>query len=69
MNVKVLKMSTFPVKSKNYWQVVVFPTISLYTSEYKERHISINFEWLFWTGTILLSKQEDCEEYIFTNTK
>lgn len=67
MNVKVLKMSTFPVKSKEFWQVVVFPTISLYTSEYKERHISINCEWLFWTITVLISKQEDCKECVFRN--
>jgi hypothetical protein len=44
--------STFPKKKECYWQLVLMPTISVYTSKC-DGHTAINMEWLFWCFTIL----------------
>jgi hypothetical protein len=56
MNIKVLTLSTHPRKTTDYWQCVFIPTVSAYFSSYdgESKHVAINFEWLFWSATILI---------------
>ena len=55
MKIKFLTMSTFPKRSVEFWQCVFIPTITAYSSYYdgENQHVAINFEWLFWSLTIL----------------
>ena len=53
MKLEILSMSTHPKKDTNYWQVVLFPTVSIYKTVEDEGHIAVNLEWLFWNITIL----------------
>ena len=56
MNIKVLTMSTHPRPKVDYWQCVFIPTMSAYFSSYdgENKHLAMNFEWLFWSLTILI---------------
>jgi hypothetical protein len=55
MKIKFLTMSTAPKSSTEFWQCVFIPTVSAYHSCYDgdNQHLAINFEWLFWSLTIL----------------
>jgi len=59
-------MSTTPKQSTNYWQCVFFPTVSAYYSAYdgENQHLAINFEWLFWSITILMYSNDKGPVYI-----
>jgi hypothetical protein len=47
-------MTTLPNKRDKFWQIVLFPTVSVYSSYAVEKHYSINVEWLFWTFTTII---------------
>lgn len=53
MNLKLLLTSTLP--GNRPWQVVVFPTVSVYN---EESHTVVNLEWLFWLITIINVKNK-----------
>lgn len=59
MNFDILRFSTLPNEKDRFWQVVLLPTVSVYSSVSKERHYSINLEWLFWTMTLLISNDKE----------
>lgn len=65
MSIKVLTMSTHPRKTTHYWQCVFIPTVSTYFSSYdgEYRHLAINFEWLFWSATILIHTDDKAAVY------
>lgn len=55
MNIKLAKFNTLPSKKDNFWQVVILPTISILNSiDRSDDYVAVNFEWLFWSFTILL---------------
>lgn len=60
MNVKLLTMTTTPNKRDDYWQCVFIPTVAMFHSVYddKNSHMAINFEWLFWSLTILINNDD-----------
>lgn len=60
MKIKLLTMSTAPNKREDYWQCVFIPTIAMFYSAYEDNtgHMAINFEWLFWSLTILISSND-----------
>jgi hypothetical protein len=59
MKIKLLTLSTFPRKNRQYWQIVFMPTVSMYHSHDDEKHVAINLEWLFWIATVLIYTNND----------
>ena len=48
--------NTLPNKKAHWWQVVLIPTIAIMNNvEKHDPYIAINFEWLFWSHTIIIS--------------
>ena len=60
MKIKLLTMSTMPNNRDEYWQLVFLPTVVVFQSSYDKDnpHMAINFEWLFWSLTVLISKHD-----------
>jgi hypothetical protein len=49
--------NTLPDKKDDFWQVVIFPTISIVNSLYTyDKYVCVSFEWLFWSLTFTFSK-------------
>jgi len=68
MKVKLLTLSTHPRKQTNYWQVILTPTVSVYHSaDHDDKHISVNFEWLFWIATVLIYTDDKRAVYNIEN--
>lgn len=65
MKIKLLTMSTVPNKRDDYWQCVFIPTIAMFYSSYEDdaNHMAVNFEWLFWSLTILISNNDQRAVY------
>lgn len=65
MNIKLLTMSTHPRKTTDYWQCVFIPTVSAYFSSYdgESKHVAFNFEWLFWSATLLIHSNDETVVY------
>jgi hypothetical protein len=61
MKVKLLTLNTLPSNKSNYWQFVFLPTISMYRSY--GSHYAINAEWLFWSVTLLIYKDDETGIY------
>jgi hypothetical protein len=61
MKIKLLTLNTLPCNENNYWQIVFLPTISLYKSF--GSHYAINAEWLFWSVTLLIYKDDETTVY------
>jgi hypothetical protein len=58
MKTKILTWSTTP--KDGWWQIVFIPTVTMYSNAYgDEKHVAINFEWLFWSLTILTYTEYD----------
>jgi hypothetical protein len=54
MNIKLF--STTPKKTDVFWQVVLFPTITvLRNSEFQGGYYAISVEWLFWSITTIIN--------------
>jgi hypothetical protein len=48
--------STLPDKRSHWWQVVLFPTISVMNNiQKRDPYIAFNIEWLFWSVTTIIS--------------
>lgn len=58
MKFDILRFSTLPNPKDKFWQVVLLPTVSVYSNTSQEKHYSINLEWLFWTMTFLIFKED-----------
>lgn len=69
MKIKLLTISTHPRKKVDYWQCVFIPTVSAYFSSYdgEDRHIAFNFEWLFWSATVLIYTNDKGAVYQIEN--
>jgi hypothetical protein len=64
MKLEIATFNTFPSKKDKFWQIVVLPTISILGNEEdKEEYMAINFEWLFWSLTLIIS--ENGKKYIY----
>jgi len=56
MSIKTKVYNTLPSKKDHWWQVVVLPTVSIMNNIHKyDPYLAINFEWLFWSFTTILS--------------
>ena len=60
MKMKLLTMSTTPNKRDDYWQIVFIPTVAMFYSKYENEtsHMAVNFEWLCWSLTILITNND-----------
>jgi len=57
MTVNRKLFNTLPDKKDDFWQVVIFPTISIVNSLYTyDKYVCVSFEWLFWSLTFTFSK-------------
>jgi hypothetical protein len=69
MNIKLNMYNTLPNSKAHWWQVVLLPTVSVMNNIQKyEPYIAFNFEWLFWSFTIIITygeKQQESNTYIF----
>lgn len=60
MNVNAKLFNTLPSKKDTFWQMVLLPTISVLNSvDPYDEYVAINFEFLFWSLTILISNDND----------
>jgi hypothetical protein len=58
MNVKLF--NTAPSPKEQFWQLVVIPTMTLLRSpEPSDAYTVVSFEWLFWSLTFIIGKQND----------
>lgn len=59
MTISTTTFNTLPNKKDSFWQVVIFPTISVLNSlDRNDSYVAINTEWLFWSFTIILSSND-----------
>lgn len=59
MRIKTATFNTLPSKKDHFWQLVIIPTISVLNSITKrDAYIAFNFEWLFWSFTILFENDK-----------
>jgi hypothetical protein len=64
MTIKLTTHATLPLKRRDYWQIVFFPTISLYRMGIKGNgHWAINAEFLFWSATLLIYNYDETRLY------
>lgn len=48
--------NTLPNAKSHWWQVVLFPTISVMNNIQKhDPYVAFNFEWLFWSFTTIIT--------------
>jgi hypothetical protein len=56
MKLEVGTFNTLPSKNDNFWQVVLIPTISVLNNiDRVDDYIAVNFEWLFWSATFIIT--------------
>lgn len=68
MKIRLTGMTTLPNRKLDFWQFVAFPTISLFYHNFEsDRNFAINFEWLFWSGTIILYTDDQRAVYPIEN--
>ena len=59
MNVNAKLFNTLPSKKDTFWQMVLLPTVSVLNSvDPHDEYVAINFEFLFWSLTILISHDD-----------
>lgn len=57
MRINLATFNTLPSKKDHFWQVVLIPTISILNSiDINDKYVAVNFEWLCWSVTMLISK-------------
>jgi hypothetical protein len=57
MKLKLARFNTLPSKNDHFWQIVLLPTIAILNNITTiEDYLAFNFEWLFWSFTIILEK-------------
>lgn len=55
--------NTLPDTRSHWWQVVLFPTISVMNNiQKRDPYIAFNIEWLFWSVTTIISYGNPQEE-------
>jgi hypothetical protein len=60
MNVNAKLFNTLPSKKDTFWQMVLLPTISVLNSvDPYDEYVAINFEFLFWSLTLLISNNDN----------
>lgn len=48
--------NTLPTKKSHWWQVVLFPTVSVMNNIQKyDPYVAVNAEYLFWSFTTIIS--------------
>jgi hypothetical protein len=48
--------NTLPTKKSHWWQVVLFPTVSVMNNIQKyDPYVAVNAEYLFWSITTIIS--------------
>ena len=58
MKLKIATFNTAPSKKDHFWQAVLIPTISVLNSINKyDDYIAFNFEWLFWSATLIIENE------------
>ena len=56
MKLNIKMYNTLPTKKSHWWQIVLFPTVSLMNNiERHEPYMAVNFEYLFWSLTTIIS--------------
>jgi hypothetical protein len=56
MKLNIKMYNTLPTKKSHWWQIVLFPTVSLMNNiEKHEPYMAVNFEYLFWSLTTIIS--------------
>lgn len=56
---KVKTFNTLPSDKDAFWQVVLLPTISILKSvDHYDPYTAVNCEWLFWSVTFLINKND-----------
>jgi hypothetical protein len=56
---KARSFNTLPSKKDGFWQIVLFPTISILKGiDPYDPYTAINFEWLFWAFTIIIDEND-----------
>lgn len=56
MKISFKVYNTVPNEKSKWWQIVMLPTISVMNNIQKnDPYVAINFEWLFWSFTTILS--------------
>lgn len=60
MKINAKLFNTLPSKKDIFWQIVLLPTVSVLNSvDPYDDYVAINFEFLFWSLTILISNDND----------
>lgn len=49
---KIHTHNTLPSTRDFWWQIVLFPTVSIFNRVDADSYVAANFEWLFWSFTI-----------------
>ena len=56
MTITTKVYNTLPTKKSHWWQVVLFPTVSLMNNIQKhDPYVALNVEYLFWSLTTIIS--------------
>jgi hypothetical protein len=56
MRLNVKMYNTLPTKKSHWWQVVLFPTVSVMNNIQKyDPYVAVNAEYLFWSITTIIS--------------
>lgn len=65
MKIKLVTTNTLPDSKTKFWQIVFFPTVSLFRNYYEldGGHAALNFEWLFWSLTLLIEFNDERTVY------
>lgn len=59
MYISTATFNTMPSTKDLFWQVVILPTVSVLKSiDIHDPYTAINFEWLFWSFTIMISNDK-----------
>jgi hypothetical protein len=55
---KARVFNTLPSKKDGFWQIVLFPTISILKGiDPNDPYTAVSFEWLFWSFTVIIDKK------------
>jgi hypothetical protein len=56
MNIQIKTYNTLPSSKDHWWQVVLFPTVSIMNNIQKhDPYVAINIEYLFWSFTTIVN--------------
>jgi len=59
MSIQIKTYNTFPSSKDHWWQIVLFPTVSIMNNVQKhDPYVAINIEYLFWSLTTIINYGE-----------